>query len=339
MLGCRATLRRAPLLGLLLLLGACRGGCGQPDAVRPDATLAALPPEARIVLSIDVARVRASRFWKTLADLVAEDAEDKKLIADLAAATGFDPLRQLKRVVAAFPDDARQRGEFVLLLDGEGMDERRLVAWARDQAKGQGAALVSRSHAGRTLWTAQGSGVSAFFVRGERVVIGGGGWAEKAAALVDAPAAPSAAGHAELASLCRRLGKQRAVWAAAIVPAEVRRALLGADGGADATGAISRLAFGLDLGTSLDAELVLELSNEADARALAARVQTSVAEAKKNAQVLMLGLGPYLEPLTVKAQGASVHFALSLPEAQANDLLSRAAGLARLSRGRAGAAR
>jgi len=53
------------------------------------------------------------------------------------------------------------------------------------------------------------------------------------------------------------------------------------------------------------------LSTPAPARPLADRVAARVADAKRNSQVLMLGLGPYLDGITASAAGSQFDLSLS----------------------------
>jgi hypothetical protein len=291
-----------------------------------------------MVAAVDVARMRAAPLWARLAALTEEDAADRARIQALTARTGLDPLRQIRRIVAAFPDSARERGQFALVIDGDGFDEKRLVAYAREEVSPRGISIDEVPRAGRTLWVGSGPAHTAgYFVGSKRFVLGGGGWAEAMADLAggakgSAPAR-AAADSEELARLAARIDRTRALWFAAIVPLDVRRVLL-ADPRHDSAASVTRLAAAADLGPGLTADVVADLSNAADARVLEDRIQNSVREAKRNARVLMLGLGPYLDALSARAEGPSLRVRLSLTEPQVRDLAERVIGLLRVVRGR-----
>lgn len=334
----------ASAVAALLLAGGCRGGCqgpAQPAAVDP--TLALLPAEVRLVASVDLARIRTTPLWTRVAALAADDPADRRRIETLTARTGLDPLRQIHRITAAFPDDARTAGQFALIIDGEGFDEKRLVAYARQEAASRGVTVEARTHGAHTLWTSAGPERTAgFFLGPGRFVLGSGGWGEAVADLVDQRSRPpdraatplrSAADNAELVRLATRIGRRagRALWFAAIVPLDVRRLLM-ADPRGDTAASVTRLAAAADLGPVLDAEMVADLSNSEDARLLVERINTSVRQAKGNARVLMLGLGPYLDALTARAEGPTLRVTVSLAEPQVKDLLDRLSAFARLAR-------
>jgi hypothetical protein len=321
--------RRMRVVVLLLLLGGCRGGCTRPAP--PDALLSRLPAGTRFVVSVDLDRIRSTPLWTRVAALAEESPDDKRRLARLTERTGLDPLRQIHRVVAAFPDDARTRGEFALIIDGENFDERRLVAFAREES---GAKIEARRRGARTLWSTGGPSAG-FFLGARRFVLGGGGWADVLADLADGKGGPGAAGNLELVHLVQRTQTGRALWFAALVPLDVRQLLM-ADPKQQSAGSVTRLGAGADLGPGLTAELVADLSNDADARALQARIQASVRESKRNAKVLMLGLGPYLDALQVAVEGPTLHLKLALTDVQTKDLLERAAAIYRLTRGARG---
>lgn len=332
----RALARPLALLAALSL-GACRGGCGKrPGAPAGQATLASLPADTRFVLSVDLARIRATPLWARLSALAADDPVDRERLRELTRRTGLDPLRQIHRVVAAFPENARQRGQFALVIEGEGFDEHRLVGYARAEAATRGGRITERTRGARTLWSSPGgSSTAAFFVGQTRLVVAGGGWAEELADLAGRAAGqgPSAAGNPELVHLVTRLEAGRSLWFAALVPPELRKSFL-ADPKLTSAASVMRLAGGADLGPGLTAELVADLSNAADARALVARVQTTVRESKLNAQVLMMGLGPYLDALAATADGPRLRVTLTLSPDQVQELIERLNGLVRLARTR-----
>jgi hypothetical protein len=324
------------LVALVVAATACHGGgCPgrAPAPPRLDPTLRLLPAETRVVAAVDLVRVRAAPLWSRIAALADEDPADRARIQALTARTGLDPLRQLGRIVAAFPENARARGQYALMIDGQRFDVQKLVAYARDEVAPRGLRIEQAARAGRTLWVSSGPEHTAgFFVGSERFVIGGGGWAETMADLAGPTPPPSAAGNDELAHLAGRIDRTRALWFAAIIPLDVRRLLMD-DPRHDSAASVTRLAAAADLGPGLTADLVADLSNAADARVLVERIQTTVREARRNAKVLMLGLAPYLEAVSARADGPTLTVKLTLTEPQVQDLVERLVGLVRVARG------
>ena len=312
-------------------MGSCKGGCGaRLGREDPTGRLATqLPAQTEVVLSLDFERARKSALWKVLSELADTAAvnEDGALVAELTRKTGLRPFEDVHRVVAAFPEEARQTGTFALVFETESLEPERLVSYAKEEAKARGSELVSRRHAGFTLWSSQKPGGPAGFFDGkERVVLAGGGWAEAMAELSaagqNAPAGKNTRGNEALWSLVRRLGTAHTVWLAALVPSATRKRLM-ADPRFGAQASVMRFGFTADLHPGLDLRLLAELSNAEDARVLVGKVQTFLAAASKSPEVLLLGLGPALDGVSAKAEGPRARIEVELDEGQTRDLLLR----------------
>jgi hypothetical protein len=330
-IGLRALLTAA----CLITTAGCRGGCLREEGgAGARGVLARFPAETQVVVSFDFARIRDTALWKRLSALAAEDPGDRKLIQEFTSRTGLDPFRQLHRVVGAFPEEARQSGAFGIIIEGEGLDEKRLLTYARDQAKLRGAELQPREHAGYTLWhTGSPDKTAGFFLDRRRFVLAGGGWAEKMADLARAGGGQTASAESNLMllRLVERLGVRRAVWMAALVPDETRQRLR-ADPRFGAQASVMRFGAGLDLGPGLRAEVDAELSNTGDAQALVDKFDTFLRAARKSPQALLIGAGPYLDGIKSKAEGPRARIELELSEPQTLELVNRAVGLLRLQR-------
>ena len=318
----------------LVFAAACRGGCSRandPAATVP-LRLALLPEPVRIVVSMDAAKLRTSPAVAKLAALGKGDPEGDRELEDFKRRTGLDPLTQIDSVLAGFPENARDRGEMAFVLRAQHMDQARLVGYVRDQLQKKGDDLVSTSHGRFTLWSARNKpDVAGFFIDERTFVLGAGGWGPRLADLaLTAHPGDSAATNIDLTRLTERAA-DHAIWAAAIIPAETRRMLEG-DPQTRAAASLTNLVVGLDLGRGLDALVTGDLASPADAQALAAKMQEQLRDAKKNAQILMLGLGPYLDGVTARANDKRFEIRASLGEPQVDDLLSRLSALLALAR-------
>jgi hypothetical protein len=321
---------------LTSLGGGCRGGCSrQPAAGRPaNGALAWFPAETQIVVSVDFARLRATPVWARLAPLATSNADDKAQIDEMARRTGFDPMRQIDSLVVAFPEEARNGGAMGLVLRGRGFEEARLVAYARDQVAKQGDDLFSFRRAGRTMWaTRKMPTVAGFFLDDRTFVLGAGGWAEKMAELSRAVSPSGAETNLPLVHLAERAGLNSPVWAAAIVPAATR-ALLASDPALHSGAGINRLALGIDLGSGLRAKLVADLASRAQAQAMADQVAGALRSAKQSPQVLLMGIGPYLDGISARALDVSTEIVVTLTQAQVADSIERARAFLELLRQR-----
>jgi hypothetical protein len=328
---------RGPFLLAIALAAAasCRGGCtAKPDpAATVQGRLALFPEPTRVLVSLDVSKVRASPLAPKLAALGQSNPQDERTLQEFARRTGLDPLKQIDSVLVGFPEDARQRGEMGLILRAQALDEPRLVAYVRDQLQQKGDDLVGTPHGRFTMWSSRANpDIAGFFADAHTFVLGAGGWAPRMAANAEtARPGDSAATNLDLTRLVDRAG-EHALWAAAIIPA-ASRAKLQNDPTLRNASAVTNLVVGIDLGSNgLDALAVADVDTAEDARALASRMQETLRDAKRNAAVLMLGLGPYLDGVSARASDKRFELRATLTEHQVEDLLSRLGAFLALSR-------
>jgi hypothetical protein len=325
------------VVGLALVAaGSCRGGCQRGAAPAPAATaqgrLALLPVATRIVVSLDFERLRASPAAAKLAALGQQSPEDTRELDEFAHRTGLDPLKQIDSVLVGFPDDARREGEMALVLRAQHLDQARLVGYAREQLQKKGDDLVSATHGRFTLWSARGKpDVAGFFLDEHTFVLGAGGWGPRLADLAEtARPGDSAATNIDLGRLVER-AVDHAIWAAAIVPGEMRRKLQ-SDPQLALAASLTNVVVGIDLPGGLDAVVVGDVATPADAQTLATKMQETLRDAKRSAQVLMLGLGPYLDGITARAVDARFELRATLGAPQVDDLLGRLGAFLALAR-------
>lgn len=341
------------LLGLLGLLGllACRGGCRRAEApARPlGGRLALFPIETRTVVALDIAKLRASPLAPQLAALAVASPADDQRLETFRQRSGLDPVHQIDSITVAFPEEARARGELGIILRASHFDQPRLIGYVRDVLQKDGDDLVPTPRGPNLVWAGRKDPTLAgFFLDEGTLVIGGGGWADKMADLAAGSppraggqsAATSAETDLELLELCQRAASGHAIWAAAIVPADLRRQLERDPRFAGASG-VMRMALGIDLragavrsdaGAGLDAIVTADLATAAEAAALADKVVVTLRDAKRDPRLLMLGIGPDLDGVVSKAEGRTFSLQVKLGEDQVSDLLQRARALLMLAR-------
>ena len=315
----------------------CRGGCRrskEADVVAAvKGRLALFPIAARVVVSIEVARLRDSPAAAKLSTLASESQADKDTLASFQRRTGLDPVKQISSLTIAFPEEARAGGEFGVVLRGDLFDETKLVAYARDELQKSGDDLVATKRGRFTLWSSRRDpAVSGFFIDKQTFVLGGGSWGQRMAELADtARPGDSAATNLDLVHLVERAAASHAIWGAALVPEETRRTLA-ADPQLGEAASISTLYGGIDLGKGLEAELKADVATAAGAKSLASKVTESLRDAKRNPQVLMLGLGPYLDGLSAKSADSTFELHVSLSDTAVDDLVGRIVAMLQLAR-------
>jgi hypothetical protein len=324
-----------PALIALVALGSCRGGCrrGEDRAATVEGRLALFPVATKVVAAIDVAKLRASPAAAKLAEKAQQDQADQHEIEEFARRTGFDPLRQLTSITVAFPEEARAHGEVGMVLRADKLDETKLVAYARDQLQKSGDDLLATPHGRFTLWASKRDpDVVGFFIDGQTFALGAGGWGPKMADLAEsARPVDSAATDVDLVNLVERAAGSHALWAAAIVPESTRKSLASDPQFSDAR-SILTLSASVDLGKGLEAQLLADMATAAEAKSLALKVTESLRDAKRNPEVLMLGIGPYLDGVTATAVDHAFTVHATLTEPAFDDLLARLGGLLALMR-------
>jgi len=315
-------------------LVACGGRCGrtppQPPTAPGRSLLAKLPAATQIALSLDFARLRAGAIWPALRTALGDAGrpEDRALVEAFAARTGFDPFTHVDRVTVAFPENARDRDTFAVLLKARSLDASRLIAYIRERLAERGDDLVSGKHGPFLVWSSKQPPVlEGAFLSKEDAVIGAGTFPgeimDRWAAPRAAPAAPAAL-VAPLTELIEALGLEHEIWAAAVVPATTR-ARLATEPRFHAAASVARLGLAADLDPGLTATVLADLGSEEDARALAREAQEATQRAKADPKVLLLGLSSFLEHLTIGSSGHRFTLNLRLDPAATRELLGRVA--------------
>ena len=301
-IGRTITTRRSALLLAVVAfaaLSSCRGGCrreaGGDGALTVQGRLAPFPAAARVVAGVDVAQLRASPAAAKVQQLAVDSQGDKNALAEFQRRTGFDPVKQLSNLTIAFPEDARNSGDFGLVLRADRFDEARLVAYARDELQKNGDDLVATKRGRLTLWSSKKDPtVVGFFPDDHTFALGAGTWGTRMADLADtAGAADSAATNLELVRLVERAAGKHAIWGTAIVPAETRKTLAAQPGLADAA-TINTLSAAIDFGKGAEAALIADVATADAARALATKV--SRIAARRETQPAGADAGPWAVP-------------------------------------------
>ncbi len=279
---------------------------GETASVRREIpALNLVPPDARILLSLDLDRLRAEAVWKTILSALVRDTSPR--LGAVLGGSGLNLTERLHHVLVALPGERQADNRFAVIADGDGLDDAPVTTWLRKQI-GQSAVALVRDH--------------------HRLVVGNGAWIQAMASLATASKlTQSVADNPELRRLCERTAGGHGFWFAAVVPARVRRDIVQQDRFPDAA-SVMRVSGLADADAGLHAELVAELSNTGDAVHLAHRLTVFLNQAKRHPQMLVLGLSPYLEAVHLEARDASVKASIELPAAQLGEVIERIEALA-----------
>ncbi len=321
--------RNALLLASILIAAAALFlAFGQSPSTTSSSTVDAIPADAFLVATFDIAALRESTLAAPLAPLVASLGA-----TEVETQCGFEPIARVHELSIAIPEG--QDGEFGILARGNiSRDEMSKCASAVIAARGgspsesKQADFSEVSDDSSTLTTPSkvawdGSGL---------VLVGRGAWLGEMmeAARGKRPRLTTNAQHTELRDA---LGKGRLAIATATLPAGLRKKIerqmqSDAEGeNAMMQGVLGVSAAGIAIGTmGTSTEIAIEL--RCDSPDACTQVDKLIAKKKSewsaNLGLRMFGVGVLLDALTVKVDGIALHAIAKLPTDDARRLIDRA---------------
>lgn len=294
-----------------------------------------VPKDAIAVAEVNLDRMRAEPIWKRVEKAFNDNEQNKQKYEDLKKETGFDPLTQLDSIFVAFgaqPDAGNYGG----VLRGGPFDQNKLVAYAKKEVQKEGTTLQEEDYAGHKLYHPSDSQQGyVTFLDKNTIAFGGKDWLQK---MIDLSSGKgeSAGKNAELAGLVKKTNTSGALWGAGLVPESARQELQGNTGMAELAG--MKDAFGsLDFAKGFALDVSFDLGSAADAQGLVAKVEQQMAMYKKNPQVQLLGMTPYLDAVKPSAKDSTFRLTMDLTQQQVDDLVARIEGLLKTLGGSMGA--
>jgi hypothetical protein len=286
-------------------LGGCRGPKPQGGAAAPAAVLRLVPEQARYVVAMDLARVRAAPITAKLEALRVLFGPAVRQIEAFKAKTGIDPWAQVDSVVLGGVSLA---ADSVIIVRVHGIDEARVVAYAREELAADGDELVAREYARRTIWSARNRpDVAGVFVDAGTLALAAPTWVERVIDLADgAPDAGSAASNPELVAACAQVSASP-IWGAGVLPEEARR-IFRDDLDLRAIASLQRMTVSVDLTDAFVARASAQFGDPTQAEELAedlARRLDRERRAQRGSpymQTLFKGLTEYVEGSTFRAE-------------------------------------
>jgi hypothetical protein len=321
--------RNALLLASILIAAAALFvAFGQSPSPASSDTLEAIPADAFLVATFDIAALRESTLAAPLAPFVASLGA-----TEVETQCGFEPIARVHELSIAIPEG--QDGEFGILARGNiSRDEMSKCVSAVITARGgspsesKQADFSEVSDDSSTLATPSkvawdGSGL---------VLVGRGAWLGE---MMEASRGkrPRLATNAQHTELREALGKGRLAIVTATLPASLRKKIerqmqSDAEGeNAMMQGVLGVSAAGIAVGTmGTSTEIAVEL--RCDNPDACAQVDKLIAKKKSewsaNIGLRMFGVGALLDALTVKVDGTALHANAKLPTDDARRLIDRA---------------
>ncbi len=298
----------------------------QPGSTR-GSTLDAIPADAFLVATVDVAALRDCPLAAPLAPFVAQLGAD-----EVSKRCGFEPITRVRELSFAIPEG--QDGEFGILARAD-VTRAEMMSCTKAMISGRGGTPSEAKSSSFSLVSDDTSPLSspskvAFDDRG-LILVGRGGWLDEmiAASKNERPRLDSNAAHAELRAA---LGKGRLAVLTATLPSALRkkieRELEGDTQGANELmkGVLGVGAAGLALGTTgTVTELVAELRCDSpeDCAAVERLFEKKKREWSANMGMRFLGVGALVDSLTVTVEGKELHATAHLPTEDAQRLVER----------------
>lgn len=294
--------------------------------------LALVPKETNIILMANVSRMRNTEMWRKMIDVRDSDAQSKKEYEDFVQRCQLDPFKQIDSVFLAFPQTAEtapgqptDQKEFAAILRGT-FNEQKLVECAKEQAKKDGRDLTAIDYNGKKLYTDTQKGEAyGTFLDNKTAVIGGKEWVKKVVDLA-AGKGESAKKNTDLEALMKRVKTNEALWGAGLVPQSTRDQFKN-DPRLSSASSMKDIFGSVDFASGVSAEINVDTGSEADAKDLAAKATSQLADVRKSPQFMMMGLAQYLDGIKIESKGPTFRVALSYNQQQVDDLINRVKGL------------
>jgi hypothetical protein len=292
-------------------LAAALGGAADSDLLN------LVPPEAKVIVGVNVEQTRNSTFGRRLLSEMDRDPSLEKFVS----ATGFDPRRDLREILLASPSASKTGGKGLVLCRGQ-FDPGRIRAIA-DVTGGstttyEGVEVaVSREQAGRALWIA---------ILDRSMAVAG-----------DPDSVRSALGRrrsasrmaAALAAKAADLGTRNDIWVLSegALP-EIAGSLPQSPAGRigpEILNAIQQTSAGIKFGSTvlISGEAVTRSPQDATALADVLRFVAGMVQLNRDKQGAA-ELATVLDTLDLKAEANTMRFSLSVPEEQFQQFLDPA---------------
>jgi hypothetical protein len=306
----RATWRRLLLCAVsVALLGGCGSKAGAGDPLK------LVPGDSRVLLKLDVARLRQTQFKDRLLQLVERNEGAKKKLQTLVQKSGFDPVRDLDSVLLALPyGGEKATGEGAAVLFGR-FNQPALVAWFKEQA-GQG--YKEQKHGNRTIHS-MGQDPHLCFINSTTAVAGDLALVKRILDLADGKG-QSARQTPALVELTNRVPGNQVAWGVVSVPDDVKKRAQESD---SPFKAVINIVLTLDFAAGLALDFRAECSDENEAKTLTDKFNNLVKELLESPMFGSLGLGAVVSALKGAQEGKTFRVRGNLPQQQLDDLIKK----------------
>lgn len=262
-------------------------------------------PEFTTVVAVDVDHVRASPLFAVATATI----KDEHALKDIRTATGLDPLKDIKSIVVAGPDQFIKDSKlFVAIIEGT-FDEKKIVAFMKSQGE-----LTEKDGPGGKIYAVQDRALA---FRGGFLVAGTPALLDRALA-----AGKGIAGG----KLARMYGVMKGFKGGFVLlggSAQLKK-WLSKNAGKDAGDFkdAEALGVGVDLaGGGIDVEIRTSFGSEASAATLASRLDAAAKEGVADRDMQELGLSKAIGKISAVAKGKDTVVGVKLSKDEAKPLI------------------
>jgi hypothetical protein len=313
----RSTTAARPLARLLLCalsLGVAVG-CGGKAGISDPMKLA--PADSRLLVQVNVARLRQTQFKDRLLALRDRSEGLKKKWDKLVQKSGLDPMRDIDTVMLAMPYQGEAKGESgeaAIVVMGR-FNQPAIIGWFKEAA---GQAYKETKHGNRTIHSnANGNYMS--FINSTTGVVGDLNQVKKILDLADGKG-QSAAQTPKLVELKNRVTGNQTAWGVVSVPEEVSKRAKDSDSPFKAVVAI---VASVDFAAGMELDFRADCSDDNEAKSLTDKFNNLVKELLESPMFGSLGLGGIVSELKGTQEGKVFRVRGNLPQQKVEDLIKK----------------
>ena len=304
--------RRCSLLCAAIL--ALAGGCSGKGSVSDPLKL--VPSDSRMLVQINVTRLRQTQFKDRLLQLRDRSEGMKKKWDKLVQKSGFDPMRDLDTMLIAMPYGGdKTAGEAGAVLLGR-FNQPALIAWFKEQA---GTGAKEQKHGNRTIYSDADGTYNVAFLSSTTLVVGSLPMVKRILDLADGKG-QSARQSPALVELTNRVRGNQVIWAVVQVPDEVRKRAQEAD---SPFKSVANIVTTLDFAAGLELDFRAVCSDDNEAQSLTDKFNNLVKELLESPMFGSLGLGGVVSALKGAKEGKVFRVRGNLAQQQLDDLIKK----------------
>jgi hypothetical protein len=296
------------VLGLGLAVG-CGGKAGISDPMK------LVPTDSRLVVQVNMARLRQTQFKDRLLALRDRSEGLKKKWETLVQKSGLDPVRDVDTVVLAMPYTGQKEGGEAAIIAMGRFNQQAIIGWFKDQA---GKDYKTAQHGSRTIHSNAGGNHLAF-INSTTGVAGDLNQVKKILDLADGKG-QSAAQNPKLVELKSRVTGNQTAWGVVAVPDEVLKRAKDSDSPLKAVTAIIAT---VDFAAGMEVDFRAECADDNEAKSLTDKFNNVVKELLESPMFGSLGLGGIVSELKGAQEGKVFRVRANLPQQKLDDLIKK----------------